>query len=106
MIVRVNVVLNRTVVENYVKKLELCVVFFVMFFFVMGVRICFGIGSGSPQFSCNDVTKCLLRSLGKLDIYITLPLERERIVSNLYYIFYSFYVTVTLLSFVYNSEVL
>ena len=47
-----------------------------------------------------------VQSLGKLDIYITLPLERERIVSNLYFIFYSFYVTVTLLTFVYNSEVL
>ena len=47
-----------------------------------------------------------MQSLGKLDIYITLPLEKERIVSNLYYMFYSFYVTVTLLSFVYNSEVL
>ena len=47
-----------------------------------------------------------VRSLGKLDIYITLPLEKERIVSNLYYMFYSFYVTVTLLPFVYNSEVL
>ena len=47
-----------------------------------------------------------MQSLGKLDIYITLPLEKERIVSNLYYMFYSFYVTVTLLPFVYNSEVL
>ena len=57
-----NVVLNRTLVENYVKKLELCVVFFVMFFFVMGVRICCGIGSGSPQLSCNDVAKCLCKA--------------------------------------------
>ena len=47
-----------------------------------------------------------MQSLGKLDIYITLPLEKERIVSNLYYMFYSFYVTVKLLPFVYNSEVL
>ena len=47
-----------------------------------------------------------MQSLGKLDIYKTLPLEKERIVSNLYYMFYSFYVTVTLLPFVYNSEVL
>ena len=47
-----------------------------------------------------------MQSLGKLGIYITLPLEKERIVSNLYYMFYSFYVTVTLLPFVYNSEVL
>ena len=47
-----------------------------------------------------------MQNLGKLDIYITLPLEKERIVSNLYYMFYSFYVTVTLLPFVYNSEVL
>ena len=43
-----------------------------------------------------------VQSLGKLDIYITLPLERERIVSNFCYIFYSFYVIVTLLDCFYN----
>ena len=43
-----------------------------------------------------------VQSLGKLDIYITLPLERERIVSNFCDIFYSFYVIVTLLDFFYN----
>ena len=89
------------------KKLELCVVFFVMFFFVMGVRITmFWNRVGIAAVQLQRRYEMFVQSLGKLDIYITLPLERERIVSNLYYIFYSFYVTVMLLSFVYNSEVL
>ena len=43
-----------------------------------------------------------VQNLGKLDIYITLPLERERIVSSLCYIFFILYVTVTLLGCFYN----
>ena len=43
-----------------------------------------------------------VQSLGKLDIYVTLPLERERIVSSLCYIFYILYVTITLLGCFYN----
>ena len=67
---------------------------------------CNRVGIAAVELKLQGRYEMFVQSLGKLDIYITLPLERERIVSNLYYIFYSFYVTVTLLSFVYNSEVL
>ena len=67
---------------------------------------CNRVGIAAVELKLQGCYEIFVQSLGKLDIYITLPLERERIVSNLYYIFYSFYVTVTLLSFVYNSEVL
>ena len=78
---------KRTSFVRNLANLELCVVFFVMFFFVMGVRIIMfwnRVGIAAVQLKLQGRYEMFVQSLGKLDIYITLPLERERIVSSLY----------------------
>ena len=63
---------------------------------------CNRVGIAAVELKLQGRYEIFVQSLGKLDIYITLPLERERIVSNFCYIFYSFYVIVTLLDCFYN----
>ena len=45
---------------------------------------CNPVGIAAVELKLQGRYEMFVQSLGKLDIYITLPLERERIVSSLY----------------------